>query len=293
MIGRIYYLKDPVTNEIRYIGQTRLTIEKRCELHWIGRNQGKNKNNHTANWISKLWINYKVKPTAYLIEENEWTNEQLNEKELFYINKYLKEGFNITNTCFNPQYRHLSYPKYVNGKKIYCYDKKYNELIFVNSREAAEKLNISYKEISSIANGRKTNKEFVFSFEKLNNEQIDKKRNTKTKCNIGIICRDLDTNEELEFNTQQDAAKYFKINFRNINLCLKGKRISCANNIWRYKDSTFKSKIKKILHIETNLEFNNIEECVLHFNINYASIVYNINYSKYKKFKYIENEQKN
>lgn len=288
MVGRIYYLLDPISKEIRYIGQTQLTIERRAELHWRHRKQGKNKNNYASNWISKLWETHKVKPIAFLIEEKECSGDELNQLEIEYIKEYSQKGFKLTNTSYNLQYRQKEYKKFVFGKKVYCYDKNYNELVFINARQASQETGICYKEISRIALGNRSNKVLTFSFSSLNKDEIEEKFKTKNKIGIKIIGKHIETLQELIFKTQQEAATALSVNFRNISECLLGKRLSCAGYLWRYEDSDFKREylVKKVIHIETDIEYENLKQCSESTGITVKSICYNINHGKTKKFKY-------
>ncbi len=89
----MYKLKDPITNEIRYVGKTKKSLTKRLYEHLTKRNLIPN--NHKNNWIKKL-LKSQVKPKIELLEivnENNWI-----EKEIYWI-KYLKStGCKLTNT---------------------------------------------------------------------------------------------------------------------------------------------------------------------------------------------------
>lgn len=90
MKGKIYSLKCPVTNEIRYIGQTILTLDKRLKSHIYEtvRSVKLNKQlTHKENWIlalikegiaNRILIN--------LIEEVDVKN--IDEREIFWIEYY-------------------------------------------------------------------------------------------------------------------------------------------------------------------------------------------------------------
>jgi|LauGreDrversion4_2_1035121.scaffolds.fasta_scaffold44134_2 hypothetical protein len=95
----IYKLIDPITNEIRYIGQT-YNINKRYEGH-ISTSLNKNSycyNTHKACWIRKL-LSLNLKPIIEIIEECE-NLEQSNLMEKYYIDRFTNEGFRLTNSHF-------------------------------------------------------------------------------------------------------------------------------------------------------------------------------------------------
>lgn len=46
--ARLYVLRDPRTNEIRYVGVTVLTLRTRLAQHWCGKANDKT---HRANWL--------------------------------------------------------------------------------------------------------------------------------------------------------------------------------------------------------------------------------------------------
>lgn len=236
MIGKIYALKDPITEQIRYIGQTRISIEERASHHWRDREQEKNKNNHKANWISKLYKDHGVKPIVILIENiTDCTNSLLNEKEKHWIKYYRDLGFDLTNTS-GKDYFHV-HKKIVDSntsKILFCYDRNYILQIFKSGREASRVLNINYKQISANANGKFVRSPFVFSFKELKEEEIDCKFVPKKLSYVQVKSIDKTTKEERIFKNQQEGAKYFNCNFRNINFVLKGIRKSCANQYWEY-----------------------------------------------------------
>lgn len=86
-MGCIYYIIHPVTNEVRYIGQTTKTTKYRLQTH-INSSKLKDSNlskTPLGKWILKL-LNNGLKPEIILIEEVPL--EKLNDTEI----KYIKEG---------------------------------------------------------------------------------------------------------------------------------------------------------------------------------------------------------
>ena len=235
MEGSIYALKDPITQQIRYIGQTRKSIEERASHHWRDRKQQKNENNHKANWISKLYEESNLRPEVILIEKVVIsTDNLLNERERYWIAYYRELGFDLTNTSGKDYfYAHKRQAKnYM--KTIYCYDKSFNLQVFRSAREASASIKIDYKLISGNANGRYYNTGYVFSFIELSKEEIVTKFKPLRLSYLSVKSINKDTGEEIIFKNQQEAAKHFSCNFRNINFVLKGTRKSCANQYWEY-----------------------------------------------------------
>lgn len=235
MNGSIYALKDPITDKIRYVGQTRGSIENRLKLHWRDRNQEKNKNNHKANWIRKLYNDHNLKPIVILLEFlNETNDDIINKREKYWIEYYRKLGFDLTNTSDNDYLTINRYNSKKNCKNIFCYKKDGTEYFFESAREAEKMIGISYKKISSNAKGKYLNMDFTFSFFKLNKEEVLNKFKGKNIVNTKIKSIDKITGKEKIFDNQIKASEYFKCNFRNINLVLKGIRKHCANQKWEY-----------------------------------------------------------
>jgi hypothetical protein len=93
----IYLLKDPETNEIRYVGQTD-NIKRRFNQHINKCCDVKNKQygTHKNCWIRKLLSN-NLKPIIEVLEETE-TLELSNQRERFWIEKLTNEGVKLTNS---------------------------------------------------------------------------------------------------------------------------------------------------------------------------------------------------
>lgn len=88
---KIYALIDVRTNEIRYIGKTIQTLNKRLCSHYSIRDDDYT---HRANWLREMKGN-NLKPIIQLIEEvpeNKWE-----EREIYWI-KYYSQIYKLTNT---------------------------------------------------------------------------------------------------------------------------------------------------------------------------------------------------
>lgn len=89
----IYTLKDPITNEVRYIGKTKRKLVDRMYSHTSNYKLKKEKS-YKNSWIKSL-KNKNLKPIIEeldLVEENNWEFW-----EQFYINLFKSWGFKLTN----------------------------------------------------------------------------------------------------------------------------------------------------------------------------------------------------
>ena len=94
MKTKVYILKDPTNEDIRYVGITTKTLEERLKGHLNDVKTRPDLNYHKINWIKKLQKGGKI-PIIEQIDELD-TLEEAKEKEIEYIEKYKKE-YNLTN----------------------------------------------------------------------------------------------------------------------------------------------------------------------------------------------------
>lgn len=92
MDGKIYVLLDPVLGTVRYVGLTKLTLEKRLTLHLRQAKNAKHLNWHRLNWIRSL----EKTPIIKQIDSAN-TTEDLKEKEIWWIRFFRKKGCKLTN----------------------------------------------------------------------------------------------------------------------------------------------------------------------------------------------------
>jgi len=85
----IYTLSDPITNEIRYIGQTTTTLEKRLYYHII--ESRTNNITRKINWIRSL-VKKGLEPKIELLDIGNWSDN-----EIFWIEQFKACGFNLLN----------------------------------------------------------------------------------------------------------------------------------------------------------------------------------------------------
>lgn len=98
MSVNIYYLKDPTTNEIIYVGKTIYALNYRLNYHYAKLHEcQKGKRNYTPlfRYLENL---LPIKVVIELIEEV--TESEQNYKERYYINKYRNKYNNLLNQTF-------------------------------------------------------------------------------------------------------------------------------------------------------------------------------------------------
>jgi hypothetical protein len=91
---KIYTLSDPHTEEIRYVGKTVETLNKRLSKH-TSNIKNLNEKNHRAFWIKSL-VQKGLKPIIRLIEEVPF--EIWEEREKYWIKYYRDLGLNLVNS---------------------------------------------------------------------------------------------------------------------------------------------------------------------------------------------------
>lgn len=88
---KIYTLSHPITNEIRYVGKTTESLEKRLKRHLI---ESRQKSCHRHLWINSL-INDRLIPKIEILDDVHEENWQL--WETYWIAQFKNWGFNLVN----------------------------------------------------------------------------------------------------------------------------------------------------------------------------------------------------
>ena len=238
----IYTLEDPITKEIRYIGRTKNSLKVRLSGHLSKSKKGKN---HKDNWLKNL-TNQKLKPIINLLEVVEgWTESYQKEQQI--IKEYLKKGFNLVNLhdrgeggllrSFSQEQKDKisnTVKKLHNEGKLSC-GRKMIDLYDLNGvfikhfesyKECANYLSISEKQIQiSIKRKAKSIKKFQY---KLINTEIPlyyineshKGKNLKLTYVYDII-----NSKEIIFNSREELADYFKVNYTTLYYYLKNNKL--------------------------------------------------------------------
>lgn len=200
---KIYSLKDPITNQIRYIGKTKGNLKDRWYAHCSNYKLEREKS-HKNSWIISL-KNVGKKPIIQLIdevEESDWIFW-----EQFYISLFTTWGYNLTNMTKGGEGN-------LGGRG--CLGYKHTE-------EAKQSIS------------EKNSKEK--SLEWRNNVKEAVRKTVATP----IIQKDLNNVQIREFNSFYEAAENINITGnkdstkKNIHACCKGKRKTAYGFIWVYK----------------------------------------------------------
>lgn len=164
--GKIYVLKDPISNEVRYVGQTKQKLKYRLKGH-IWDAVKCNSNIPKSNWIRKL-LKQDLLPIQELLEEVEISN--LNEREKYWVSYYnnvlnkkllnLTEGGN--DVCTNIKIYH----RRTIDRKIYCINRfTLERKEFISTKEAGSYLNTKSNNIVKAIHIKGECKEHFLSYE--------------------------------------------------------------------------------------------------------------------------------
>jgi hypothetical protein len=138
-----YYLKDPETGVIRYIGIT-LNPKERYHAHVYSSHTNVEKNTWKANWVKSL-LKRGLKPVMEIFETYETDSvEDAYEREEEFINEHFLKGIPLVNVLKVP-YKGSNPGS--SRKTVYQYDINTGEFIreFPSVAEAARVLNIPAK----------------------------------------------------------------------------------------------------------------------------------------------------
>ena len=192
----IYTLKDPITNEVRYIGKTKRKLVDRMYSHTSNYKLEKEKS-YKNSWIKSL-KNKNLKPIIEeldLVEENNWEFW-----EQFYINLFKSWGFKLTNMTRGGEGS--------SGGKG-CLGYKHTE-------EAKKRISIANSKPKSkewIQNAAKGKYKPISQYDLQNNYIRDWESTTTAAIALG------DINKK-----------------KNISSCLKGKKKSAYGYIWKLQN---------------------------------------------------------
>ncbi len=179
---KIYTLSHPITNEIRYIGKTKYSLNDRLCKHLLTL-----ENNHRGKWIRNL-LKQDLKPVIELIEECEEINWKWVEK--YWISQFKTWNFRLVNfteggesgiiseKCRKASIKSNTGRKHSNEliqkriktlkKQVEQYDKFNNYIQTYNSvSEAAKTINGQSSHITECCNNkpkRKTYKNFIWKY---------------------------------------------------------------------------------------------------------------------------------
>lgn len=210
---KIYTLKDPTTNEIKYVGKTSQSLKRRLSLHLsVARNRIHI--SHTSNWIKSLLDNnqYPLIEELDFIEDEDW--EWL---EQYWISQLKQWGFKLTNQTDGGvgNVRQKSLKNTKRGSWL------------IGKRRSKEACNNISKGLKELYRRRSYSEEGRLKIQKTVTELQGKK----------VVQMDLKTREYIKtFSSRNEAARAMKIDSATIYRCCIGKFKSAAGFFWMYYD---------------------------------------------------------
>ena len=199
----IYSLKDPETNEIRYVGKT-TDINTRLKTHIT---RSRHNKYHSARWVQSV-LKRGLRPIIELVEE--CTEENWVEREKYWI-AYYRERFDLTNVLDGGE----------GGATFGRLGKPWDEKQRINNRLA--RLGVS---VNHTKEGCENRKKGVRAY-------YDKNKKP-------ILQYDLEGKFIREWDSAVDAGKEMKISYSDINRACKKETLTAACFQWRYKNSDIK-----------------------------------------------------
>lgn len=147
----IYALICPLSNQIRYIGQTKQKPKYRFNGHIQESKNPKDGKTKKINWIRKL-IRLGELPELLIIEDGLFENQQqLDNIEIKWISYYKELGCRLVNGTNGGNSVCKNFEKYhrrTEDKKVYSYNEKNNEILeYNNIKEASEIIGVNRENI--------------------------------------------------------------------------------------------------------------------------------------------------
>lgn len=276
---KIYLLKDPRTNEVRYVGCSK-NIQQRFKNHL---NKARDLFTDKRKWLEELRT-LKLKPLLEIIESVEDSNYL--EREKYWIKYYREKGCNLTNTGdINFNGNQTSFQKNENNISIVAiqldgtFFNSYSSIILASQNTKINKSNIQ----SVLSKKTKTAGNLIWVYEKdyfnLTENDINKlienaldnskKGNESTQFKKGHVSWNKGTNIKLkpdknvfqycpftgiflkEWNTAKEAGQTLNINITGIGQCCNNRSKSAGGYVWRYYKQ---DKIKIINNIKLKIK---------------------------------------
>jgi NUMOD1 domain/GIY-YIG catalytic domain len=220
----IYSLSDPITGEIRYVGKTVNTIQRRLTYHL---QNAKRYKHYTANWINSL-KKKNLKPIVELLDVVEAKDWEFWER--YWIAQCKAWGFKLTNYteggCGGSNSETPS-----NSKKVYLYDCEGNYLAeFLTIKKLGRFLNT---DSSNIVASIKL--DILCKGHRVTFEKYDKLPPIISKRKKEILQYDLDNNLLNEFPSARVASQKTGVSYKYISLAALGKIKTSAGFKWKFK----------------------------------------------------------
>jgi hypothetical protein len=270
----IYKLIDPITDEIRYIGQTD-NLNRRFNDHV---SSSTNKKSASYNTYKSCWIRKLVKnghnPIMEIIDSCE-TLEQSNLLERLYIESFVNQGFSLTNS-YVTDVTEFS----LQTKEKMSYAKKGKNLEEIVGEEKAKELKKYYSERVKLNNPNKSNNPLVR--EKISNTLKEYFSNPENHWAYGLKMTE-DHNEKLRLaklgnpknvGNRKPRTEVQKEKLRN---AIKGRKILRYEIIQYDLEMNLVKIWKSLREIQRNdnsLSRNQISKCCKGERISYAGYIW-------------------
>lgn len=228
-MDKIYALKDPETFEVKYIGQTSLTLYRRLTRH-VSEALTHKKSSPKKEWIKSL-IFKELCPIIELLE----ISDSPNKTEEYWINKYKETIFNIEEKPnFNKK----------NSKTVFGLLPETGNIIeFSNISEASEKTGTDRNNITKAIHSNKKANNFLWAYSKV--------FKSKERSIIQwILLTDVKTKNKYVFKTKLEAALFAGLSW-----------VSSKNGITyalEHKDKEYKGYLWEC--VEEHLKFGELRE---------------------------------
>lgn len=209
-VGWIYGIVNPITNELRYIGQT-VNFNKRKSEH-LYRAKTLKSSWYLYNWLNSMLSN-NIKPEFIIVDEV--PIESLDYWEIFYISYFKSIGCNLTNYASGGNsrggYNHTQeFKDYLSNK--YKGRKPWN---------IGKKLSKEHKENIS-KNHKSPDKNLLYKWEVARSKQK-------------VVQYSLNNEVIKEWDSAYEASKYLNINRKSIGNVLANRAKTAGKYKWRYK----------------------------------------------------------
>jgi hypothetical protein len=223
----IYTLEHPITNEIRYIGKTNSPKRRLCH-HW---SVGYKSNNKIGNWLKSL-KKLKLKPIMTIIDE---TTDDWQQLEMYWISQFKTWGFKLTNhtnggegAYGGGQWNNVPVTAFTKEGVLIKY--------FESQKQCAQYFNTTQANVKSVANCKnilllkKYQIKVGIIKENINPAPKYKSYEWSNKPDNHWLSKKIKcVEDDLVFNSQTEAAKYYNISLTTINNIINGRSKKTRN----------------------------------------------------------------
>lgn len=225
---RIYFytLIDPITNKIRYVGQT-VNPPNRFRNH-IYEAKKYNKN-HKERWIIQL-LRKNLMPIMRVVWEEIMAAKEANDFETYMINFYKEDGCDLTNS----EDRARNTPV-VETNPVYQFDLEGNLIArFPNANQAMLLTGVNDAAIGEVCKnpfkpGNNSRGGFMWAYTEIPSKSYEKPKGTPKKT------LQLDTNGNIlaSFDSAREASKATGICYKRISAAITGRQKTAGGYKWK------------------------------------------------------------